>query len=387
VNNETKQIEIDSIKFSISLDLIKINPKADFFDKWFNWNETKNEIYSLPKRTAHHHIDKIGYKYDYWIGTQNRRGYIQRYLYIAIHSKMLEARYFEGITQNNIKVIYDEIMRQGVVSFTYEHFLKKSFCTDVDFKRDFYCPQPEYHKHLNQLMSLTPARKDMYGCKKYKAGRNWNGRATNDPSAHPNFKFYDKDMELMDKDSYKFKEQYIQQDTDNLKRLEFTLKSEAHIKRLGIHDTSLFTLLNLTQKQKEDILEQIVNKCINLNFSIINDDADDEKGITPIQQILLNSLKVAMRNTHTLQDAMNSLTTGLSTKNKYKYFKKYNDLYEKYLFETNDDYERIQNNFKLWSLLLQLDTIKEMVRKNQVKTKSDSILKRIISEYEHRTAA
>lgn len=387
MNNETKQIEIDSLKFSISLDLIKINPKADFFDKWFEWNETKEEIYPLLKRTRHHHVKKIGYQYDYWIGTQGRRGYTKHYLYIKINSKMLEGRYLEGITINNIKLIYDEIIRQGVVSFTYDHFLKKSFCTDTDFKRDFHCPKIEYYNHLIHLMSLTPARKDMYGCKKYKAGRNWNGRATTDPSAHPNFKFYDKDMELMKKKSYKFAEQHLQQDTSDLKRLEFTLKNEDHMKGFGIHDTSLYTLLNLTQDQKEGILEKIVNKCINLNFSIANHDDDDGKDITPFNQVLLNSLKVAMRNAQTLQEALDCLTAGLSTSNKNKYRKKYNNLYEKYIFETNDDYERIRNNFKLWNLLLRLDTIKEMERKNQVKTNSDGILKKIIAEYEHEAAA
>ena len=360
INDKTDQlhsdeaIEIDSLKFRISIDLVQLNPHSTLMDKWYEWNETSNELYPLHKRVPRQIINKIGYKYEYYI--QHVKS--QRYLFIKINSKMLESRYLEGITLSNIKLIYEEIIKQEVVFFSFEHFLTKSFCTDVDFKKDFRSPSKEYKKHLKHLRIITPQRKDSYGYDPYHGGLNWNGRSTKNPASHPNFKVYDKEAELATR-SRKFTEVHlVGQDLTNLRRLEFTLKNKEHMESVQILNSCLQTLLNLTQQQKETILEKVVNKCLDTDFSIIDEDEVDESDLSPAQLNLLNSLRLALKYSTCMQQAIDMLTIGQTVKNKHKYAKKYSELYEKYIFKTVEDNIEVQGNYTLWKLLLRLDTLK-----------------------------
>lgn len=378
------EINVDSLKLRLPIDLVHINENSELRHKFSILNETTGEITKRLSKVPRLTIEKAGHTYEYWIATYKHN----LYLYMTINAKMLGTRYFEGVTKHNIQLIYDEIISQKEVYFSYEHFMHKSWVTDVDFKRDFTADNKDYQKYMKQLKSLSPNRKDKHGYRSYENGLVWNARETQAPISHPNVKFYDKEKQMnKTKKCRDFQREYIRQDMTNLKRLEFQLKNKKHMESLGLPNTSLHTILSLSQDEKETILEKIINKVINVNeYSIIDEDEDENNKLKPQEQRDLNNLKNALLIHVNLQDAMNSMTNGLSRQRRHDYAKRLSKVYEAYIMDKAEN-EPQDPNYTLWKLMFKLETINAMKGKTKAKAASKPVkkqdpLQRILADYE-----
>ena len=185
----------------------------------------------------------------------------EKFLFIGINSKILEQKYFEGITSDNIRLIYDKIIKHNIASFTFEDFLNGE-CTDVDFKKDVRCH--EFQK-VKSILSKMTKKTGLYGNgaktfnQKDNSGIQWSKRETSTPS-NPYFKLYNKKVELETKSVLYF-EKYIKDQDYNLSgliRIEYTIKNKKHFRENEVEGTRLTSLLQLSEEVKNAMLKKIV---------------------------------------------------------------------------------------------------------------------------------
>ncbi len=75
---------------------------------------------------------------------------------IQVNSKMLKGRYFEGMTLDNIRLIYDYIIGHNIIEFSYEDFLE-GFVYDADLCYDAEAKPEVFSKMLSRLhRSINP---------------------------------------------------------------------------------------------------------------------------------------------------------------------------------------------------------------------------------------
>lgn len=177
-------------------------------------------------------------------------------LQIMATSKLLGRHYFDGITQDNFKIIYDAIQREGWVDLERDVLLTQGVATDIDIKTDAYLPSHvnfvEYTKQLERDCRVSS--KIGEGCKRYDnkdqgQGIQFGTRKTA-TVARPFLKIYNKGLELETK-SAEFNRDNIRGNwtTSGLIRTEVTLKNRQAFKRvLGTPDNSLGNLLSMSPK-------------------------------------------------------------------------------------------------------------------------------------------
>ena len=162
--------------------------------------------------------------------TFNNSKHIQNreiYCNIKVTSKHLRSRYFEGITNNNIQLVYKSIMDQNIVFVEYEDFINAT-CIDVDFKFDKYIQH--FQKIVKYVYSLNPPQKDARKImnkfnKKNNIGLSFNERETATKSL-PYIKIYNKELQTQNpkkKGMKDFYDTYLANnnyDLNNLYRIE-----------------------------------------------------------------------------------------------------------------------------------------------------------------------
>lgn len=269
---------IDSFKIRIPIDKVTITD-SELNQILITVNETTGERIGTPELRKKKYIDddrKI--KITFQIESIRDNKAHSEYLTIKVTSKLLTDNYFQGITPNNIKQVYNTIQSFGVAIFTFDDFINSSV-TDIDFKTDFKANQVEY-KELLTLVLLT-AKDSIYQGKgirtfnkKNNTGFQFSDRRTATPS-NPYFKIYNKEIEMNTK-SKDFKELYITDDTTDLHRLEFTLKDKKHLAKYGIDDNRLENLLNLDDTTKQMMLNDIWDyQVYNIKPIKLTDDTTD----------------------------------------------------------------------------------------------------------------
>lgn len=178
------------------------------------------------------------------------------YLVILFNSKLLRERYFEGITDENIDLIYEYLIGYKVASFSFTDFLSAE-CTDVDFKKD-----------INYESDFSTLTKTLYGQtiesrnsgkganrfnKKTNQGIQFSKRETTQFKTNPYLKIYHKGVEL-EYNSTEFRDLYLPGiDCTNRVRIEATVKNKKHFRALfgKAFNTELQSVLMLSSEQKE----------------------------------------------------------------------------------------------------------------------------------------
>ena len=178
------------------------------------------------------------------------------YLVILFNSKLLRERYFEGITDENIDLIYEYLVEYKIASFSFTDFLSAE-CTDVDFKKD-----------INYESDFSTLTKTLYGQtiesrnsgkganrfnKKTNQGIQFSKRETTQFKTNPYLKIYHKGVEL-EYNSTEFRDLYLPGiDCTNRVRIEATVKNKKHFRALfgKAFNTELQSVLMLSSEQKE----------------------------------------------------------------------------------------------------------------------------------------
>ena len=191
----------------------------------------------------------------------------QRFV-IQVNSKMLKERYFEGLTLDNIRLVYDYIISFKIIDFSYEDFLE-GFVYDADLCMDAEAKPEVFGKMLSRLnRSINP--------NKWRKVNSFNKSSTNmgiefgkrDSASitNPFCKFYHKGLELVNKVSPnkkiigEFNREYLGDDMYNVVRLEATFKNRDMFKEYGIPVKSLSDLLGLDNGKLKGIITTIVKK-------------------------------------------------------------------------------------------------------------------------------
>jgi hypothetical protein len=197
-------------------------------------------------------------------------------LLIGINSKCLKQRYFEGITNETINLVYQHIMACGVAKFSYESFLK-GVVTDIDICAD-YSPQLFNPNSLKKTIQKSIKISHGIGkdvCKTYnKKGNKGFQIGTREKSSiqKPFLKIYHKYLQM--KNSYEttnnglwyrnlqFAQMYlggIERIPKHLTRLEFNLKNEKVMQHFLYGDGEVDLFVNAKHPSKINTLESLLN--------------------------------------------------------------------------------------------------------------------------------
>lgn len=138
------------------------------------------------------------------------RQWRDEYYEIAIHSKMLGFDYFQGITSENLRKIYDFIhnIPQGL-RFEWDDFIYASIC-DVDLCYDVECSRSVLDGFVDRVYALVSERNQRkVDCRKYsstkKCGLQFMER-DKQTSLTPYCKYYDKNLELNERSTQFYQE-------------------------------------------------------------------------------------------------------------------------------------------------------------------------------------
>lgn len=250
------EIEIDSLKIRIPLKKVHLI-NSELGSTLTPLNVQTGEVYDDESYKKNSY--KVYYKgISVYFKLENQVDFksdVIEYLVILFSSKLLQERYFEGITETNIGILYDRIISFGVVSFEYDTFLS-SECTDVDFKRDDI--QNEFRSAITFMETNAKSYKQKdKGCNPFKSKDKLGiefGSRNKANERYPFLKMYSKGVELIN-NSLDFWSEFLSDqglDISDLVRTEITIKNKKHFMRLGIRDTRLETLLKLSQEQKKE---------------------------------------------------------------------------------------------------------------------------------------
>jgi len=235
---------------------------------------------------------------------QSRKSFIT----ILITSKLLKERYFEGITKNNIRLVYDALMSYKIVSFSYDTFLNGEV-TDVDFKKDI--STSEMDSIIKGSYSLTKENHKMSEVcrtfnKKDNKGIQWSKRDTTEVMKKPFVKIYHKGLDLTRSKSKEFYENYIlgtasEIKVDNRVRIEFTIKNKKHFRSHKVLETTLKNILSLSKEKKDQMFTTSLSSHLDIYESKPISIKED---LSPNHKIILKLMDIAIKTKKYVPDSL-----------------------------------------------------------------------------------
>ena len=171
-------------------------------------------------------------------------GLMENRIVIQVNAKMLRERYFEGITKDNLRVVYDYIIGLGLIDFSYETFLD-GYVYDVDICMDVETDVDVFEKMLRRLVkSVKPSqyRKVNAFFRDNNVGVEL-GTRDKSTASNPYLKFYAKGLELCHKETRynkkpneygEFNRYWLGDEYYNLGRLELSIKNREMFAELGL---------------------------------------------------------------------------------------------------------------------------------------------------------
>ena len=200
-----QEFSIDSLKLRIPFQEITILDKSilDTRKKLIISDATgeilsEDKIKSLSTEIKFHNYSiKVAIVNQYNLQSKE----IEDVLEIYLHSKVLEGNYFDGITKNNLRLIYDKLIGAKVFMCSYETFINSSV-NDIDIKYDFISDKSTFSTLCNELKSRArQSTKLGNGQAMYKNGNLTFNRRESSTLSSPFVKFYDKELESIEKNN------------------------------------------------------------------------------------------------------------------------------------------------------------------------------------------
>ena len=197
----------------------------------------------------------------------------EQFLEVYLHSKILEHNYFDGITIKNISQIYTRLMAAKVFECTEQIFLT-SLVNDIDIKVDFIASKSMFKELCIELKNRSKKHTTLgQGSKLYDNSNLTFNRRESSTLSNPFVKFYDKELESIEKNQQFFKD-FPSSEIKDKKRLEVTIKKSSDIKQFfNIEKSNFESILNLPQSE----LERFVTYAVKQN---LNDKVKIEKSAT-----------------------------------------------------------------------------------------------------------
>jgi hypothetical protein len=151
---------------------------------------------------------------------------------------MLGAQYFDGLNMANFGFAFSALMVKIKCVIPFHDFLSSSKINDIDFTCDFMATQSEFESICGQYKNVSGTKRFYtlpgdYLSQKSLSGLQFVNRKDASISA-PFIKFYTKKDELFTR-SKKFYQYLLRKDvtvSENLRRLECTLKNSKHIENV-----------------------------------------------------------------------------------------------------------------------------------------------------------
>jgi hypothetical protein len=347
-------ISIDSLKIRIPLPEVQIleptlkehwldakyNPDTDVvvFDADEECSSEGEITYTQAFKNRAYRVKQNGISTKYAIQKQRtnfNNTATAEFLIINATSKLLEGRYFEGITSSNIRVVYDALMAQKVVYLSFESFVSGS-CTDIDFKKDICTNDVE---RLLKFMSsrAIPSSKKGYGYELYERRENqgieFSHREATAFKTNPYLKIYDKALELT-YNSKEFSESFLA-DTDYSRkvRVEVTIKNKQHFRQYGIFDTTLANIVEIPKEVKESMIRTAMKAHL---YPPVRE-VEKSSGVKPEDQFLLNAIKLFMDQGLSFVLIVNALTSNLDKSSRSRKKKRLEDIYILHVEGSDED--------------------------------------------------
>ena len=185
-------------------------------------------------------------------------GMSEEQIIIQVNAKQLGAKYFEGITDKNVKDIYNYIMALNIIECNYLDFLD-AFVSDIDFCIDLLVEPKAMQEGNIYLYNHVKPNLYKYVSKPFNrkdnTGMQFNNRAKATPGK-PFVKIYHKGIEL-EHHSSEFAQSYLKNfDFANIGRIEYTLKNARHKKKLKL---KFKTMKELLEMLRENEIENKIN--------------------------------------------------------------------------------------------------------------------------------
>lgn len=339
--------EIDSLRVRISLDKVRLLSDellnnilpVDVFVSGARVGEIEERPDKI-KREPTHKVEENGKTTTYYLRKVWNKYHIhEKCLIILVNSKLLESRYFEGITSSNLPLIYKALQSQKVAEFTYEDFLSAQ-CTDTDFKQDAVIK--DFSPVLAQIVAVAKTKSSSKLGEGYESSNTASNKMIQFAGrgkgslANPFLKFYHKGIELK-ANSDDFANSYLQgQQYSNMVRAEFTIKDKKHFAKYGIEDTTLGNIASLPSEKKQEMFSSVLGYHLGERKKIVRV-SSEEKDI-PIDDIItVRTLRMILGAGISFQAYTSSVLEGIHKSSKSRKLKKYTELYSKYIKGSNDD--------------------------------------------------
>jgi len=330
---------IDSFKIRIELSHLKAFDKS-LLDTLTTVNPNGEIEQEFKRRSKQYFEDTYSF---YASITENVRVDKNRFadcLTVLVNSKHLERRYFEGLTDNTIKIAFDKILELGILDCSLDTFLTFGYPTDIDFKKDYRLALDEYKEVLKvcKIMTKESNNRDK-GLTPFDLGISWSVRQSNKYLTNPYTKIYHKETELKTQ-SIEFTDKHLNGiDFKDVFRIETTIKNRSHLKRLklGFKDFNLKELLSLSTEQKNLIVSTAINSHLNPRNRVLA--FQTQCNMTPTKRQQLNALLILTTElNYSIERAIKLLLNGIENKVSKSINKKtLNQLYSDHIKNTNYD--------------------------------------------------
>lgn len=302
---------VDSLRLFVELDKIKVVDYKLITPYQIFYNETAEIIDQLepPKPVIVESKTGIKVRFNRVVWTHPKTKITTELIAITVSTKLLQARYFEGINKNNYKIIVDYINSLNIIHIDYETFLNSTI-NDIDFCINYRLNFDSYKTALIMLNdSVKDSKKhlvELYPKKETQRinenfGILFSKRDTSMISS-PFVKFYNKTYELINNstdfyNAYIFPQLAFGLDINNIVRKETTIKNEAHkravLKSKNIKSTETLKTLNDLFKLTQNELDYITNNQLKYyydkkSFSPKSDLSPTEKFLSYYMHELVN---------------------------------------------------------------------------------------------------
>lgn len=335
----THKVSIDSFRVSIPVEKVKIID-ANLTDKLTTYtiNNNTQEVLTEKEVKENSILKEInGAKFRFNIDNSFNSSRVV----ILINAKQLNSNYFDGITQENITSVYDNLIRCKVIDVDIETFMMQPI-TDVDFKKDTIINYDDYHKSLSIIKDCSKLSKFKDdGCILFANGIEFSTRKTSKYLSNPFFKIYHKEIELM-QNSADFTNKHLKGiDFRNGVRFECTIKNKKHFQSLGVENNSLITVLRLSNEVKDKILSTIVKKHLNKREM---SKPNKNIGLNPSQQIMYIAISLLLDNGNTIDGSITYILSSFNGVTKSRKKKELISVYENYIMGTIAEKRSIKMN-------------------------------------------
>ena len=336
---DTTTTSLDSFRISIPINLVKIID-SNLTDKIVTYtiNSNTNEVLT-ERELKENSISKLIGGVPFRFNIDN--SFNEKKVVILINAKQLFSKYFNGVTIDNIKLIYNKIIECKVINLDFDVLLSSAI-VDADFKRDNIIELEEYQRGLTVIRScakLSKYKDD--GCHTYANGIEFSVRKTSKAVSNPYFKIYHKEIELND-NSNDFAFRHLKGfNYNNLVRFEYTVKNKKHFNSLGVQNNTLEHILSLSNEQKHNMGKSIVKKHLG-NREMIKPKGNNL--LNPSQQILFDYINLLLEKGLNIQMAINYILNSFSGVTKHRKKKEIMFVYENYLMGTIAEKRSIKMN-------------------------------------------